>query len=557
MMDSKEDKLSSYIDSLNKERKPGEHGSEIETNEMEKLFDTVRKVRSLREASMPESDFHKNLSADINKQLLKENAARKPRRGWFYSVATAAAAVALIFTLNIVRPFNNNNLVYAMEQAYKGIKAYHGVLEVTEINAEGKSVTQSKVEVWADKEGHYYVKGLEGAQKDTITANDGQKKWQVQPQEKEVDVFAAFPDPYSFTFEIGKEIEGVKNAVKTKVIGDDTAAGRVATVLEVTPQGGSPYKIWVDKETKMPLQKQSAMEYALQYRVSYVNINFAEDIPKELLTYNVPKGFKEVNTNTDQIVNTMDEAVKVVGFLPKVIANIPASYQESSIAVMNSTKAVTINYRSQDNKKVSVLQKKADGEFKPASMAVLGKVNNNVAEVQSPIQIAEGVLQGGGAYGGITGISSVRWQQEGIEYAVVGNTSLEELSSFIQGLTNGSVELSVREAAADKPKVEVPVDLKAEEGDQRNADSGHSPWKLDPVFISQVFVGLKLSPEGIQGDYQVKYEELKLVKSTGEEAVVEVSGSKTPIRRVYLKKLLRQDNTGIWTVVGYDPVSNK
>lgn len=551
-MGSKENKLSSYIDSLNNERKPGEHGSELETQEMEELFATIRKVRSLKEPSMPDSSYSKNLAANASRKLYS-------RKRWFYGAATAAAAVALIVTLNTAAPFNKGNIVYAMEQAYKGVKAYHGVLEVVETNAEGKSVTQSKVEVWADKEGHYYAKGLEGAQKDLITANDGQKKWQVQPQEREVDVFAAFPDPYSFTFELGKEIEDVKSAVKTKVIGDDTAAGRAATVIEVTPQGGSPYKIWIDKETKMPLQKQSAMEYSLQYKVHYENINFTDAIPSGLLVYNVPEGFKEVNTNTDQVINTLDEAVKIAGFAPKVISNLPAAYTESSMAVVSSTKAVKTNYVSQDNKKkVSILQKKAPGEFKPASRAILGKINGSTAEVQSPIQAETGVLQGGAAYAGITGISSVRWQQEGFEFAVVGNTSLEELAVFIKGLTNGAVELTpVNGKTADKPKVEVPVNLEAEKGDQKNADAGHSPWKLDPVFVSQVFVSLKISPEGIQGEYPVKYEELKLVKNTGIEAVVEVSGNKTPVRRVYLKKLIRQDNTGIWTVVGYNPISSK
>ena len=112
------------------------------------------------------------------------------------------------------------------------------------------------------------------------------------------------------------------------------------------------------------------------------------------------------------------------------------------------------------------------------------------------------------------------------------------------------------ESSADKPEVEVPVDLQAEQGDQKNADAGHSPWKLDPVFVSQVFVSLKISPEGIKGDYPVKYEDIKILKNTGTEAVAEVAGSKTPIRRVYLKKLIRKDTTGIWTVVGYDPVKS-
>lgn len=559
MMDSKENKLSSYIDSLNNERKPGEHSSELNTPEMEQLFHTVRAVRSLKEPVMPDSNFSKKLAANINEQISREKHLRKPRKKWFYGSAAAAAAIALIIILNTSGPFSRNNTVYAMEQAFKGVKAYHGVLQVVESNAEGKSVTQSKVEVWADKEGHYYAKGLEGAQKDLITVNDGKKKWQIQPEENEVDVFAAFPDPYSFTFDIGKEIEDVKNAVKTKVIGQDTAAGRAATVIEVTPQGGSSYKIWVDNESKMPLQKQSAMDYSLQYRVLYTNINFTESVPKELLAYNVPIGFKEVNTNTDEIVNTLDEAVKLAGFEPKVLQNIPASFTENSIAVVNSTKAVKISYTSQDNKKkVLVLEKKAAGQFKPSSMSTLGKINNNTAEIQCPIQDESGVLQGEEAYAGVTGISSVRWHQDGFEYAVVGNTSLEELTSFIKGLTNGEVELSLsNEQSADKPKVEVPVDLQAEQGDQKNADAGHSPWKLDPVFVSQVFVSLKISPEGIKGDYPVKYEDLMVVKNTGTEAVVEVAGSKTPISRVYLKKLIRKDATGIWTVVGYDPTGSK
>ena len=63
--------------------------------------------------------------------------------------------------------------------------------------------------------------------------------------------------------------------------------------------------------------------------------------------------------------------------------------------------------------------------------------------------------------------------------------------------------------------------------------------------------------QDIQGDYPIKYEELKVVQNNGKEAVVEVIGTKTPIRKVYLKRLIRQDSTGIWTVVGYDPAEKK
>jgi len=126
-----------------------------------------------------------------------------------------------------------------------------------------------------------------------------------------------------------------------------------------------------------------------------------------------------------------------------------------------------------------------------------------------------------------------------IVYAMTkANEEIEEVKS--EGLTNN-------------PKVKVPVDLEVEKNDQKSIDAGHSPWRLDPVFVSQVFVSLKLLPQGIIGDYPIKTEELRLTQKNDAEAIVEVSGSKTPIRKVYLKRLVRQDSTGIWTVVGYDP----
>jgi len=103
------------------------------------------------------------------------------------------------------------------------------------------------------------------------------------------------------------------------------------------------------------------------------------------------------------------------------------------------------------------------------------------------------------------------------------------------------------------PKVKVPFDLEIEKNEQKSIDAGHSPWRLNPIFVSQVFVSLKLSPQGIIGEYPIKTEELHLRQNNGVEAIVQVSGNKTPIVKVYLKKLVKQDSTGIWTVVGYDP----
>ncbi|MEW6173355.1 MAG: hypothetical protein AB1510_09875 [Bacillota bacterium] len=97
-----------------------------------------------------------------------------------------------------------------------------------------------------------------------------------------------------------------------------------------------------------------------------------------------------------------------------------------------------------------------------------------------------------------------------------------------------------------------PVELvEIVKADQQQVDGRHSPWQLDPLQVALTFVNLKVSPEGIEGEPKIPATSFKAIANNGVEAVVEVAGG--PIRRVYLKRLVRQDETGIWSVVGYDP----
>ncbi|GAB6151293.1 hypothetical protein JCM17380_00430 [Desulfosporosinus burensis] len=104
-----------------------------------------------------------------------------------------------------------------------------------------------------------------------------------------------------------------------------------------------------------------------------------------------------------------------------------------------------------------------------------------------------------------------------------------------------------------KPQDVVPVDLEITKNDQNSVDEGHSPWQLDPVQVTMTYVSLRISPNGVKGEFPVKWENLRVIQNTQKVAIVEVVGDSTPIRKVYLKRLVKQDNTGIWSVVGYDP----
>lgn len=104
-----------------------------------------------------------------------------------------------------------------------------------------------------------------------------------------------------------------------------------------------------------------------------------------------------------------------------------------------------------------------------------------------------------------------------------------------------------------EPKVKIAVDMALEENMQKSVDAGHSPWRLDPVFTAQVFASLLLLPGGIVGEYPIAYEDIEIIKNNGIEIVAKIKDDKSIAKYVYLKRLVRQDDTGIWTVIGYDP----
>ncbi|GAE89451.1 LolA family protein [Acetivibrio straminisolvens] len=322
-MDNNEKKISEYIDKLNAEKMPKEHECPEDSPELMELMDTVRKVRSLKEPALPEVDYPKKLARAVGGQLWQKAVTKKRRWAWMAGTAAIAAVAVIVLMLNFVLYSGRTDIVYAMEQAYKEVRAYHGILSIVETNLKGEETLQAMREVWADSEGRYYVKELTGFQKGLITVNNGEKKWQVSPEESQVYVFPAFPDPYRFTLELGNEIKDAKNAAQIKAAGEEPVAGRKATVFEVMPKGGETYKIWIDKETNLPLQRQSAMMNAIQYTVTYKSIEFSDNIPTELLSYDLPQGFEEIDENPELLVNNIEEAAEIAGFTLKVPENVP------------------------------------------------------------------------------------------------------------------------------------------------------------------------------------------------------------------------------------------
>ncbi|MFC5601752.1 outer membrane lipoprotein-sorting protein [Sporosarcina koreensis] len=542
-MRNDEKRLSEFIDRLNAERKPDALSEE--NGELEELYSTAKLVRSLKEPEMPDSDFEERLIGSVSEHWRKKAPRKRTKRHLMFGLAGIAAAVIFLFT--VLLPMSRPSIVEAMEKAYSELSAYHGLIDVISTNKEGTSSTQAKLEVWADQDGRYVVKGIEGFQKGVTTVNDGENKWQVDSVNEEIHLLPAFPDSYRFTFELGNEIKEISNALTTSVIGKETVAGRKSTVIEVTPKAGESYKVWVDDETKLPLKKQTAWQNAIQYTIQYSSIDIVDEIPGDVLAYNVPKGYVVVEGKPEIVVSDWHEAELAAGFTPTVLP-----YPFEKIAVSVNEKVINTTYRINDGGTIVLSQGKASGPLNPALSAVTGTVNGQPAEIQFPVLVETGLL-GTGPYGTMTDISSIRWQQDGFEFVISGNASRDDLEVFAEKVAGGTVEIPTSDMESGKsPEVEVPYDIVVVENTQKSVDAGNSPWNLDPVFVSQVFASLQLSPEGIVGDYPIDYEDLKVVEQSNADAVVQVNSEKSAIGRVYLKRLVRKDSTGIWTVVGYD-----
>jgi len=559
-------RIDRYINTLNKEKRPLEHGIKAYSEEHDRLTGVVRRVKALGEIKYPNEDFEKRLIKAVTAEIPSGNEATDGGRiatGTERSngmrliksavAITAAAFVAAFIMLSVAdqcSPKESSSFVYAMEKAMQAIKAYHGIIEYSEINGLGETVLQSKKEVWADSKGNYYVKELEGVSKGCITVNNGQMKWQIRQKEQVAYIFQSFPDPYRFSFELGRELEDVRRALTIKEVGEDSISGRETLILEITPDAGLPYRLWIDKESKLPLQRESAMQNALMYKMSYSFIEFADAIPDELLSYELPAGFAEINNSQQQLVAGIEEARKITGIQILLPDKIPDGYFLDKIAVVKSEPSIQLYYNKKESIAMTdsvqggfqktnplvVIKGSPAGEFKPEPGSLLGQIGGSRAEI-----IDDGL------------IVSVRWQQEDMEYTVLGNDSMEVIKAFIRGMTDG--ELLIREnnrQSAEEPQIKVEVDFEAEENQQKNVDAGHSPWLLDPVYVSQVFASLLLSPEGITGDYPVPYEAIELVENDGVSARAVIHDDKSVARVVYLKRLVRQDDTGIWTVIGYD-----
>ncbi len=54
------------------------------------------------------------------------------------------------------------------------------------------------------------------------------------------------------------------------------------------------------------------------------------------------------------------------------------------------------------------------------------------------------------------------------------------------------------------------------------------------------------------GEYPIPYEAITMIENDGTRAIARIDDDQSIARIIYLERLVRKDETGIWSVVGYD-----
>lgn len=439
-------------------------------------------------------------------RLLSEppQARRRPR--WM-GLRAALTAVAALFLIVLLAPgFGQRNVVLAMEKALAELHSYHGVLEASWESPEGTGSEQT--EIWWAGDRYKVVTPQHG-----IWYSDGDYRWTVHHDQSRAQK--------SLALGTGEEFQPwdirlmAKYALKypARTVAHETVAGRKTVKLELARAGGDPWYLWLDAETNLPLQFTRRTDSQETFR--FVRFEANPELPDDLFTYTPPAHYA-VQVADERWVDSVAEAASVKGFTPLLP-------QEGPRRVAVTAHSIVLDYGD-----TLIYQQKTEQFKAPIGWGDLkGKAAGSTVYVQ--------------------GDGHLRWYQQGIDIAMSGSRTVELARQIAPDLTLPDPAQDLVSAAQVKVAVEMTEANRVQRLMDAYREDHHHSY---PVAAAAAFVNGLSHPGVDRPTAQVAEWEFEEEANTGVEAIV--TTAKGPISRIYVKRVVRQDHSGAWFVVGYD-----
>lgn len=443
----------------------------------------------------PTPDLLNRIKRQAAPQPWYRKALRAPRIRRAALSAVAVAAGVLVFTAVIPFPGGQPNVVLAMEKAASQLKSYHGVM------ADGTEVWRAGAQ-WRVRypDGKLYL------------VNEAEFWQEYVDQQKAYVLEAKVADNLEVHLDLAR-IAAMALQHPHEMVGTESVAGRMTTKIRVKLSDDHSSHIWIDNEFNLPLQWEIPYRRGTPVLVTFTSFEVNEPIDPALFTYQPPQGYEVVDLR-ERIV-TAETAESVTGFTPLMPRDEP-------LKITASDQHVRLDYGT-----VSILQYPS----------------------REPMQ-----MWGQGAYGSAAGgllrvtRSELEWEQNGLRITV--STQSPDDDRYIELARQIAPDLKLPDPNQDlvgAAQVQVEVNMDEARALQDKMDQG------DPMR------GTYSDAEGVAVTWAVEEADqrnkpisgFEVVANTGVQAIIDVQEG--PYARIYLKKLVRPENDGIWFVVGYDP----
>lgn len=484
-----EDRLATQVDALRLDQAPAEP---LDAEEAE-LLAMARLVKRLGRPADPSLDFARRMNA----------AALPPRRRRWLALPAAVAvvtAVALGLTFNPFAP--SYTVVQAMEQKVAQIDSYHAVIEHRYQYPNPTMNIIKTEEVWFA--GDRYAWNDPGVQE---VISDGEHEWRVNHEMQAV--WADFPlTPLLHPFQPANLIKAVAD-LPYVIEGHDEIAGRPTTRVRFKTPDFESYRIWIENQTKLPLQIEMKFWDGMVTTTAYKTFELNLKIDPSHFTAPAYAGYR-VESNGRRVA-TIAEAAALAGFQPILP-------QESPKLIVVRGHEITMGF----------------GDVAIAQQATPYKLVAN--QRQSYGWSGIGPVQTGG--------KSDLWWNQGVGIHVSGSERTVDLARQIapditlpyEPYRNPYLISLIEEPV----KVDMEAAMAAEVAHAQNFAAGSDRYFA--LGVAKRFV----QEQGAA----VPESAFREAGNNRAEAIVTVSEG--PISKVYLRRVARQDDQGLWWVIGYD-----
>lgn len=435
--EDKIDIVSKFIDDLNDEKKPE---SGINDLELEQLYETIRSVKRQKSNFEQNKGLHakngKVLGQNSKASVHNRKGPVKHRFSYTKGFVALAAVIVLFLVVSVVQfpTDKNENIVQAMVKAYEGLESYNGTIEI-------KSYTNDQVEFIETIEIMYKKPNKFTATHSydnyTFTQlSDGDALYTIE--EKRVLVDYTNPEKELWRYHLGQQIEDIQYANNITAIGTEVILGREATIYQYGyADDYNSYKIWVDNETKLPLQKELIIPENRRIVNRFIEFELNPSIEDSVFTF--------VPTEEQEIIhlNRKAELSELKGYwmIEPGIADLLEQYFEQE--KLNLEEVVMLT----DNIKYGYLVKIKDNEGRFIDI-YLGKdpeayIFSDESQVgllgDGWIEVTEGAINVFKVYIGKS--NTIRWIiDNSYEITLVSDVDTQSMANLLEAISGDKIE---------------------------------------------------------------------------------------------------------------------